>query len=234
MNDYIKSNNFGFNIDISSTYYAVDSSVYFSFERIDKVDLLLSLCQNKCVLTPKIENEIFGCVSVSCLTCSYPLSYGYSSMFNKWAKIPDNSSVTYNGIDFIGEYRFNSSYQDCFYVANPYYQSVSLTSFNTANNGNVSLGELKTEADQEITKWAIQNNHNSILLSNDSEIRKIMKSLGCSIIGSVGILIKAVKKLQLSFEEAEKIYISWSNLDKGSCIWENKKLVQFRELYNLG
>lgn len=216
---------------IFSTYYAVDSSVYFSYEKVKKLDLLLKVCDSNVVLTPMVEKEIFKKENIFDFTFIFPNPNLVSSS-TKWIKIPENY-FTLSGLNTSNTCL--GSYRKYFYVANIDYIPTT-SNFNLISYNCESFNKLKSDADKEIIKWSISNSNNTILFTNDKLMIKTARSLNVSVIGSIGVLIMAFDKKLISFKEAENIYSTWSVIDSGSCIWlktNNKKtLKEFEEIYS--
>lgn len=222
--------------DSMSTYYAVDSTVYFSFEKVNEVGLLLKVCKGRAVLTPEVEKEIFG--------YGYNLGSGfeYQSIFDsaKWCKIPKNNfyASTFNNVvrfsnESYGILSLYNYYKEFFYVANTNHYSTTSEINNC--DWQCNLSSLNSQADKEISKWSLCNSKNVELFTNDRKIVDLLRSAGVFVLRSIGILIKAIKDGLISFLDAEEIYKKWSIIDPGSCIWKKinkvKYLVEFKDIY---
>lgn len=229
-------NNF---LELPLKYYPTDSAVYFSFQRVNRIDLLLQVCEWRCVLTPKVEKEIFGGSDLF-----WPYAGGYSTSSNiylvdKWIREPKEINNYFYTLSssWNDNFLFDSkNYQGYFYIANT--GNYSTSSLGNLNFWQFDISKLKKEADKEILKWAIDNSREAILLANERLMVKLARKFGAFTMGSIGVLIKAVKNGYILFEEAERIYNKWSVLDPGSCIWlkdsKSKKLKKFDQIfYNL-
>lgn len=233
---------------LSPQYYAIDSSVYFAFEKVNEIDLLLRFCEGKSVLTPKIEEEIFGPDDSYYFKVGEYSTFTHFDIFDRWVREP-SKTIEYMGcFDFplsthgLLDYNLFSttnSYRDYFYIANTNYFSTSLTtsfSFLTAY-WQVNTNRIKAEPDKEILRWALTNMGDAALLTNDQALVRLARKVGAIVMGAVGVLINAVKKGLILLKEAEKIYNQWSIIDPGSCLWRKikgvKTLINFQELYSL-
>ncbi len=211
----------------NTTYYAVDSSVYFSFQRVDKLDLLFSFCKGNAVITPKIEGEIFG---------QSIFSYSYVGLFEPWLRTPkkNDSTLVWDNSYFnnITSTISTDKYRSSFYLANVDYHSITST-INTSS-WQYDFSKLKSEADREIARWTVLNS-GSVLLTNDQPIRTFFKNSKINVVGAIGILIELVKKGLLTLQIAESIYNKWSEIDPGCCKWKKinkvRHLVEFNEIY---
>jgi oligoribonuclease (3'-5' exoribonuclease) len=216
------------NYSSNTTYCVVDSSVYFSFQRIDEIDLLFSFCEGNAVITPKIEKEIFG---------ESTFDYYAVDFFNPWIRTPKNNNSTLMSSNYSNQNnttlnRTIDKYRQYFYLANVDYSSITSTVDTLL--WQYDFSKLKSEGDKEIAKWIVLNPEN-ILLTNDQPIKKFFKSSKIKIFGAIRILIILVKRGLITFEKAEEIYNRWNKIDPGSCIWKKdnkiKYIVEFKRIY---
>jgi len=240
----IQSNFYRF-LGLSPQYYAVDSTVYFAFEKVGEVDFLLRFCEGKSVLTPKIEEEIFGLDDAYYFGGGAYSTFTNFDIFDRWIREPsklidrnDYLLFTNDLLDY-NLFSATNSYRDYFYIANTNYLSTYLTTsfVSGITYCQVNTNIIKTEPDKEILGWALANVHDTTLLTNDRVLVRLAQKAGAIVMGAVGILISAVKKGLILLKEAERIYNRWSIVDPGSCIWKKikgvKTLINFQELYLL-
>ena len=228
----------------SSVDYPTDSSLISAFKKINRLDLLIRVCDGgKMVVTPLVAKQVFP----EALSCSgFHSSFTYANSFSdKWIKEPkhflqDSGILTYSGmISSNNLYTITSgnSYYDCFHLANINYTGLQSSTLSNVSQNYDWINKIKDKADREIVFWAVRNmaEANTILLSNDSQEVSVFRFYGGTALRPIGILQKAEQKGLISYQEAEAIYYSWSIIDPGSCIWERKgggkKLKDFEEIF---
>lgn len=207
----------------NNNFHGCDSSVFISFSKINKPEILLNVCDYRVVISERVALECANVLGFSLQQIGEPercLDYNQLSTAN-FNLLYDPNFKPYSSItkDPKGIH------------INQFYIVSSFFSFNDSSYAgplsSLSL-PIKHAGEEELMNWCEQDPVNRPFLTNDAKAKKDAKRRGLIVSGTQGILVKAINNGWLEYFEAENIFYELKNIDKLS-IQSHR---DFQEIYN--